>query len=1070
MTVLKNELIRASAGTGKTHSLVQRYLWLLEHGAEPERIAAMTFTRKAAGEFFERILQELATRSMSESAGSRMALQLLRKVVRRMDQLRLGTIDSFFATMAQCLPFELGLTGKAALMSEAETTRAAEEVMDALLLAVGRMKDHAAMDELREAWKAASHGSEQGRPAEALATWCGRLHQLLIECPDAERWGGAEVIWEKGTSLPLLTAGDQDLAAAVEQLEGALDYSIFDKRAPAKWDEFLQAAREYDGFQKFDGTPIAYMLKPERGDPSRLRLGGAEWKMWKSVPLDVRTGTALADVLDILVGRALLTHLRRTRAQRGIVRIYETTYHRQVRSRGRLVFSDLAWLLCGRLKTTPMEVQDWEAFRTALEFRMDARYDHWLLDEFQDTSERQWEVMSPLLEEARQDPEERRSVFLVGDVKQSIYLWRQAEPELFHHVESAWQGDRLQTTPLNESYRSCPQVLAMVNGVFLNAGRDLEALFPGLGRLWVYEEHRCAARVARLAGHAALIHAAPPDEDAEEEENTITLATANLIREINPIGRGLTCAVLVRSNRTARAISDALRRLLGVEVICESQENVVVDNPATLVLLSLLQVAVHPGDSMAWQHLLLSPLRHAIHEQELKLPALAARVRSDLSHLGFLPVLQRWAEILRQALPEQDAFTDRRLAQLLDVAADFDESGSRDVEEFLATAREHSVREDSASAQAIQVMTVHQSKGLQFDVVILPELQGEALDAVHRNRLFVARKERGAVGWMLDKPEKLVVERDEVLLAELSREKARQAFEGLCRFYVAMTRAKLGLYVVLDPAKVKNTSNEGRILAQRLEPGFDPVDYDLVGAGGMATWEVGNRFWYEAHAAKTVVAETRAAPATELSLGKLIRAVNKPLERRAPSGEESFVLKGGELLSTAREVKRQHGTRVHELFSTIAWLDEVADPVSIWRERGLVSDDVLADGTGDDAAAEVLRVLSAPEVEPWFTRAGMNRMAWMERRFDFIDQGSWVSGIVDRVVIELNAQGSPVRATILDFKTDLVVTDQEMASRAAGYAPQLALYVPAVVRMTGLKPEAIDKALIFTMTGKVVPV
>ncbi|WP_075090231.1 UvrD-helicase domain-containing protein [Verrucomicrobium spinosum] len=83
MTELKNELIRASAGTGKTHSLVQRYLWLLEHGAEPERIAAMTFTRKAAGEFFERILQELATRSMK--AGGGLPLTLLRKVVRRMD-------------------------------------------------------------------------------------------------------------------------------------------------------------------------------------------------------------------------------------------------------------------------------------------------------------------------------------------------------------------------------------------------------------------------------------------------------------------------------------------------------------------------------------------------------------------------------------------------------------------------------------------------------------------------------------------------------------------------------------------------------------------------------------------------------------------------------------------------------------------------------------------------------------------------------------------------------------------------------------------------------------------------
>ncbi len=367
-------------------------------------------------------------------------------------------------------------------------------------------------------------------------------------------------------------------------------------------------------------------------------------------------------------------------------------------------------------------------------------------------------------------------------------------------------------------------------------------------------------------------------------------------------------------------------------------------------------------------------------------------------------------------------------------------------------------------------MTVHQSKGLQFDVVILPELQGEALDAVQRNRLFVARKERGAVSWMLDKPEKVVVERDEVLLTEQRREKARQAFEGLCRFYVAMTRAKLGLYVLLDPKKVRASNNEGRILAMRLEPGFDPVPYELVGVGGLATWENGDRNWYMAHEVTKVQAPVASIAVPDANLGTLIRAVNKPLERRAPSGEESFVLRGGELLSTAREVKRQHGTRVHELFSAIAWLEEVPEPVALWKTKGWVAADVASDGSGDAAAEEVLRVISSPEVQPWFRKGGQQRTAWTERRFDYIEKGGWVSGIVDRVVVEWDASGKASRATILDFKTDAVVTEDDMAARAAGYAPQLALYVPAVMRMTGLKAVAIGKALIFTVMGKVVPV
>ncbi|HSJ03918.1 MAG TPA: 3'-5' exonuclease, partial [Verrucomicrobium sp.] len=596
-------------------------------------------------------------------------------------------------------------------------------------------------------------------------------------------------------------------------------------------------------------------------------------------------------------------------------------------------------------------------------FRMDAKYDHWLLDEFQDTSERQWEVMAPLLEEARQDPEERRSVFLVGDLKQSIYLWRQAEPELFHHVEEAWQGQRLTIRPLNESYRSCPQVLAMVNGVFDASGPELEELFPGVGGLWQYEKHRCSDKVAGLEGHAAMLKA--PEVPEESEDDAVTLAAAALIRDIDPLARGLTCAVLVRSNRTAREISDSLRRLLGMEVICESRESVAVDNPATLALLSLLQLAVHPGDTAAWQHVNMTPLRVSIEAEKLGPALVGARLRSDLAAHGFLAVLQAWSEKLVTAMGEVDSFTERRLAQLLDLAADFDETGSRDVDAFLRSAREHTLREDSATAHAIQVMTVHQSKGLQFDVVILPELQGEPLDTVTRNRLFVSRGKRGVVKWLLDKPEKVIVQREDVLRTEQAREKARQAFEGLCRFYVAMTRAKLGLYAVLDPDPHFKGSNEEKLLAKRLGTQNKPTGFAFGEEDGLCVWECGERHWYESHPRRAEEPATEGEDETETvgagadetpsDFGSLLRQVNRPLDRRAPSGEESFVLKGTELLSTVRESKREFGTRVHELLSAFDWLDDAPDLWSVWLAKGmLLAQPLPATNSEEEAEAELV--------------------------------------------------------------------------------------------------------------------
>jgi len=1062
MNALHNEIIRASAGTGKTHALVRRYLWLLARGAEPERIAAMTFTRRSAGEFFERILQELAgiaehpekAKGCVEEITGAVALTLLRKMLSRMDRLRLGTIDSFFATMAQCLPFELGLTGQAVLMDEEDTVQAREDVLDELLLAVTRMDRKEAIDELRESWKDASRGGEQGRPAETLLNWIGRLHDLFVECPEPARWGGLKTIWPEGN--PKLDHAGLDLDAGVSKLESALDMAAFDKRAPEKWRTFFELVRGRRDADKIAGTVIEYMLSDDRGAHEHLRRGGVEWLMWKRVVLEQKAGVALADVLDAIVGRALGVHSRRSAAQFGLLRLYESIYQRLVRARGRLVFSDLGWLLSGRLRAPGMSDAAWlerrDELRAALEFRMDARYDHWLLDEFQDTSERQWEVLAPLLEEARQDAEERRSVFLVGDLKQSIYLWRQAEPELFKHVEHAWAGGRLRLHPLNESHRSCREVLEMVNAIFLGANAEFERRFPGISSFWDYDEHRCSARVVDLKGHAAFL-SAPANEDSEEDE--AAGAVSALIRKIDPLSRGLSCAVLVRTNKMARELGEDLRRRLGMEVITETEETVTVDNPATLMLLSLFQLAAHPGDSRAWGHLLMTPLRGKLLTEVMTPGKLSARIRGTVAARGFLAVAREWVESLESALGKKDGFTARRLAQFFELAAEFDETGGRDVDAFLRLARERRIREDATGAQAIQVMTVHQSKGLQFDVVIMPELQGEALDNIARNRLFVSRGRRGSVEWILDKPEQVVVQRDETLRAAQAQDKARQAFEGLCRLYVGVTRAKLGLYLVVAGEKAKAANNEDDVLRGRL--GTEPRGlYELEDATCDCLWETGAREWYETH--PVTPREPAAARVETPELGALLRAVNRPSVRRTPSGEETFRIKGAELLSPTRDRGRQLGTLVHDLFATVDWFDgDEKALVRRWRDAGRDR----APGY-EDAARLVLDSLSKPGVRAWFEHGDQEREAWTERRFDLLLAGEWVSGQLDRVVLDRDPPGKLARAVILDFKTDDVADAKGMRKRAEGYAPQLRLYREAVARLTGLAAGHIRCALVFT--------
>ncbi len=136
------------------------------------------------------------------------------------------------------------------------------------------------------------------------------------------------------------------------------------------------------------------------------------------------------------------------------------------------------------------------------------------------------------------------------------------------------------------------------------------------------------------------------------------------------------------------------------------------------------------------------------------------------------------------------------------------------------------------------MLTVHKSKGLQFDVVILPELQGEALDTVTRNRLFVSRSPRGGLQWILDKPDKVIIDADATLKAELEREQARRAFEGICRLYVSMTWAKLALYAITAERSRDSSRNEAGLLKQRLAMG-EPAQYAMGSLEAACLWKWG---------------------------------------------------------------------------------------------------------------------------------------------------------------------------------------------------------------------------------------
>jgi ATP-dependent helicase/nuclease subunit A len=199
MSRIGHVMILASAGSGKTYALTNRYVQLLARGAKPERIAALTFTRKAAGEFFDEILKKLAGAASDETAAKKLAaeievpelhaadfLKLLRMVTEAMHRLNLGTLDSFFARIVRAFPLELGLGGNFEVLQDHAARLERRRVLR-------RMFAHAsgsiAQQDFIEAFKRATFGAEEKRLGSKLDVFLDEHGEVYRAAPDAAVWG-----------------------------------------------------------------------------------------------------------------------------------------------------------------------------------------------------------------------------------------------------------------------------------------------------------------------------------------------------------------------------------------------------------------------------------------------------------------------------------------------------------------------------------------------------------------------------------------------------------------------------------------------------------------------------------------------------------------------------------------------------------------------------------------------------------------------------------------------------------------------------------------------------------------
>ena len=1064
MSPLKHEMILASAGSGKTYALTNRFVQLLAGGAEPERIVALTFTRKAAGEFFDEILKKLARAAASEDAAYKLAhdvrapalkaadfLRLLRAVVEAMPRLSLGTLDGFFARVVRSFPFELGLTGEFQIMEEAAARRERRRVQRRMFAAAG--EPDAAQREFIEAFKRATFGVDEKRLARLLDEFLDAHGDTFLAAPEASRWGQAGLIWPDG--CPGLAAAGRRVPAAAE-LHAALPWEALNEKQCARFQDFFATLPEWSPGAPLPG-PVKYLVGNSLKIWDQLNSGAEAVELMierKKVTLGSRARTALVDLVAGIAGAELGRSLERTRGLFAVLRGYEVNYHEAVRRAGRLTFADVLRLL---LPGTDGQVPVLSSgvggdARLLIDWRLDAKFDHWLLDEFQDTSYAQWSVLKNLIDEAVQDPEGGRSLFYVGDVKQAIFAWRGGDPRLFREIFDRYNAaapGTIHEGRLDASYRSGPAVIAMVNRVFGDAAALAVSVPPAAAAAWAREWRAHVSAKPELGGWAELRH-------ADDEAGRFT-ETLKILQETQALARGLEVAVLVRSNQTAAALAEFLRREGSIAAVAESDLHVAMDNPLTAALLALLRAAAHPGDTLAQEHVNMTPLGACLYEAGIRSgDALTEHVLGQIHEHGFAGTIEVWLRTLGPAI-DGDEFSAERGRLLVGAAAEFDESGSRDVADFLEFAERFTVR-DTEAAGVVRVMTIHKAKGLGFDLVILPDLEGATLAAA-REGLAVQYAADRSVEWVLAKPMKLFVEHDPVLAAHLAASEADAAYESLCLLYVALTRAKRAMYVITGHVGAKSTSRN-----------FPWLLHEVLGE----VWHEGEARWFDAlelTAAESSRAEGTRAAANESPIAEggvdehtVQRAVRRPA--RTPSALKTGDVNGAALFALARGGSAvEFGSAVHAMFAEIEWWDltrggeGAKKTIATLEESG----EAGAEAAGCLRAAALAGVWARP-------RGAVGAAVWRERAFEVVLEGAWVTGVFDRVIVECDAEARPVRATVFDFKTDRVGSEDDLATSAQRHSGQLAVYRRVVAMLTGIPPERVTCEVVFTRVRRRVEV
>ncbi len=961
----------AGPGSGKTHVLVERFAWLIAQGVPPARILAITFTEKAAAEIKSRVVKSIRDRFKDQG-----------ETLRAVERAQVSTIHGLCNALLSEHAIGAGLDPRFTVLDEMDAGLEQHAALEAVLNRLARERRDSFL-ELASKWKT------NDLAASFLDAWpkirsAGGARAALAKLPSYDPMPRARALAEEIESL---------LAIPVKRTDGVI-------RREAAAREWLSRLGEQD------------MLSWSAGLPFNARSGSKQGDAVKDAVPRLREN--LESVRREAIGAA---HAHLIPFVRDVFILFEEEYARRKRALAALDFDDL------EEKTLALLAGD-----RAVRDQVAGRFDAILMDELQDTNPIQWSIVNLIRTPGR--------FFAVGDLNQSIFGFRGAEPSLFSAYRESVESSGGVIDVLDLNYRSRQPILDAATGVLVRLNRGVT-------------DHRLVAARPFPPPEGPSIEVFKAAADSSDIEwMARRLRELHGALQISPKEGGVRparfsdMAVLARTSTPFAAIQQALARF-GIPYVVERGSNFF-DEPAIVDLVNLLRVLDQPDDDIALFGLVRSPLFGAGDEEialqrlegRIAPPRIAARIealRREIAGRAPQPALARFLDetgYLASLNPQGRADTakffhllDRFAAELPgDLRAWLDRIGDLRAQGGETTAP---IRE---AGEAVSIMSMHKSKGLEFPVVALVNLQSPP------------RKDSGAIDfhpeiglglrWRLPGDDSKHLD-DPILCAIRDREFRRQENEGDRLLYVAMTRAQEKLLLCWRES----------------DPGFRSDWPDFIEA---------------------VLPAASTPDVARFEPAGLPEALPPPQLETAPSPEplapfQETAPETSAVAVTSLAVFRSCPWRYYLRF-VAQWPEPEVPPAAVAGEAG-------GEPAGASFGAEVHHALAglpagqaAQEMARRFTASPLGQRAAKARRvfreFDFMLE---LEGRLLRGQIDLwfeDAHG----LVLVDYKTDLSLSEERLAE----YSTQLRFYALALRKLTGSLP---GECVLFDLrSGREIPV